>query len=41
MGIRAHGGRMADTKKTDLDYADTLWKEAEALRVQVDAAKGL
>ncbi len=28
-----------DTKNTDLDYADTLWKSADALRGQVDAAE--
>ena len=28
-----------DTKITDLDYADTLWKSADALRGQVDAAE--
>jgi len=28
-----------DMKNTDLDYADTLWKSADALRGQVDAAE--
>jgi type I restriction enzyme M protein len=28
-----------DTINTDLDYADTLWKSADALRGQVDAAE--
>lgn len=28
-----------ETTNTDLDYADTLWKSADALRGQVDAAE--
>jgi len=28
-----------DTRNTELDYADTLWKSADALRGQVDAAE--
>ena len=28
-----------DTTSTDLNYADTLWKSADALRGQVDAAE--
>ncbi|MCW5757906.1 MAG: type I restriction-modification system subunit M N-terminal domain-containing protein [Phycisphaeraceae bacterium] len=30
---------MSDSNRTDLDYADTLWKAADALRGQVDAAE--
>ena len=30
---------MSDSNHTDLDYADTLWKAADALRGQVDAAE--
>ena len=28
-----------DTNNTDLDYADTLWKSADTLRGQIDAAE--